>query len=216
METFDERLHRYLNSRPVNIFGWMTVWAQNELAPQVKLVTNPGAEVLLFVGCHTFIQGFMENTYGIRGKAATHEFLSRFMDGPNPHDQFSAVSSEIHDMRNVMAHQMYSAVTHGIAFNYKLKRGWDHIGTDLHINPTIFGEQFVAALDGGRLRKWRNWASPELLMRQKWRFIADWLDLKPKDPLRIAVETFAQLSTMQALTTAEATLREQFEAKFGV
>jgi hypothetical protein len=216
METFDDRLYRFLNSRPVNIFGWMTVWAQNELAPQVKLVTKPGAEVLLFVGCHTFIQGFMEKTYGIRGKAATHEFLLRFMDGSNTHDQFSAVFSEIHEMRNVMAHQMYSAATHDIAFNFKLKHGWHHIGTDLHINPTIFGEQFVAALDGGRLRKWRNWTSPELLMRQKWRFISDWLHLKPKNPLRIAVETFAQLPTMQDLATAEAALRKQFETKYGV
>jgi hypothetical protein len=89
-------------------------------------------------------------------------------------------------MRNVMAHQIYSAATHNIAFDYRLNVGWDRIGNDLHVTPRVFGDQFIAALDGGKLSKWRTWTTPDLLLRQKWRFIADWLELKPKEPLRIA------------------------------
>jgi hypothetical protein len=216
METFDERLARYLDSRPANIFGWMTLWAQNELVPQIKLVNRSGAEILLFVGCHTFVQAFMEKTYGIKGTTATHKFLSRFMDGASQNDMFSVVSAEIHGMRNVMAHQIYSAATHNIAFDYRLKVGWDRIGNDLHVNPRVFGHQFIAALDGGRLSKWRKWTTPDLLLRQKWRFIADWLDLKPKDPLRIAVESFAKLTSSSALISGEKALRQKFGAKYGV
>jgi len=216
VETFDERLTRFLDSRPLNIFGWMTVWAQNELVPQIQLVNHSGAEVLLFVGCHTFIQGFMEKTYDIRGKTATHEFLSRFMDGAAQNDKFSAISSEVHDMRNVMAHQIYSAATHNVAFDYRLKVGWDRVGANLHLNPKVFGDQFIAAVDGGRITKWRKWTTPDLLIRQKWRFIADWLKLTPKDPLRLAVESFAKITTTSALDTAEKILRARFGAKYGV
>jgi hypothetical protein len=216
METFDERLRRYMDGRPVNIFGWMTVWAQNELVPQIKRVNKSGNEVLLFVGCHTFIQGFMEKTYGIRGSQATHDFLSRFMDGRALHDRFSAISADIHEMRNVMAHQIYSAATHTIAFDYTLKTGWQRVGSNLHISPQVFGDQFIAALDGGRLRTWRRWTTPDLLIRQKWLFIADWLGLKRKDPLRLAVESFVKSPTLQVLVAAEPTLRQAFRATYGV
>jgi len=216
METFEERLRRFMDGRPVNIFGWMTVWAQNELLPQIRTVNRPGHEVLLFVGCHTFIQGFMEKTYGIKGPPATHEFLARFMDGRAQHMRFSAISAEIHEMRNVMAHQVYSSRTHDIALDYRLGDGWQRVASTLHLNPSIFGDQFIAALDGGRLRTWRRWTTPDTLLRQKWRFVADWLGLGRKDPLRVAVETFASLPSLQALSAAEPQLRSQFHAKYGV
>lgn len=216
METFNERLRRFLDSRPANIFGWITLWAQNELVPQIQRVNRPGCEVLLFVGCHTFIQGFMEKTYGIRGKQATQDFLARFMDGRGVHDKFSVISTEIHEMRNVMAHQVYSSVTHAIALDYRLKAGWQKVGSSLHINPRTFGDQFVAALDGGRLRTWRRWTTPELLLRQKWLFIADWLDLQPKHALRLAVQSFVKLRPLKALVQAEPTLRREFGAAYGI
>jgi hypothetical protein len=215
MEDWQERLARYLDGRPVNIFGWMTVWAQNELVPQIASVNKPGFETLLFLGTHGFIQTFMESVYDLRGLAGTKAFLERFMDQPQATNQFSLIAAEVHEMRNVLAHQLYAIHTHHIAYDYTIAVGWVKNGDVLHVNPTIYGNQFMSALDGGRLRKWRTWTTPESLIRQKWQFVVRWLGLSKADPIAKAVKALLGGSAHDVATGTPA-VRKMFATKYGV
>ncbi|HEV7489103.1 MAG TPA: hypothetical protein VGQ65_25815 [Thermoanaerobaculia bacterium] len=215
MEDWQERLARYLDGRAVNIFGWMTIWAQNELLPQIAAVNKPNFETLLFLGTHSFIQAFMESVYDLRGLAGTKAFLERFMDESSSSNQFSLIAREVHEMRNVLAHQLYAIHTHHIAYDYRLAGGWERRSAMLHINPVVYGRQFGAALDGGRLTKWRKWTTPESLTVQKWRFIIRWLGLPKTDPLAQAVKALLSLTPDQIARGTPA-IRKMFAAKYGV
>jgi hypothetical protein len=215
MEDFQERLARYLDEDGVNIFGWMTIWAQNELVVQIGAVNKPNFETLLFLGTHGFMQTFMESAYHLRGVKATKAFLERFMDETPAANQFSLIADKIHEMRNVLAHQLYARHTHDIAYDYQISLGWEQHGDVLHVNPTIYGKQFISAVDGGRLRKWRNWTTPDSLVRQKWRFVVKWLDLRKDDDIAKAVKTLLAGSP-QDIVRGTPAVRKLFAARYFV
>jgi hypothetical protein len=216
MLTLQTRLKGYLDGHESDIFGYMFMWAQNELEPQVQAANRPRHEAALFLLTHAFIQTFMDKTYNIKGPAATEGFLKRFIDGTKRKDQFARIASEMHEMRNVMAHQLYSSKTHDIAFDYRLTTGWDKIAGRLHINPKIYGDNFLASLNGGRLRHWQKFTTRVALTHQKYRFIIKWLDLKAGDLLRQQTEQLFLIPNVTAIRKAEKPLRKAFRARYGV
>jgi hypothetical protein len=210
------RLREYVDGHEEEIFLRMKIWAQNELAPQVQVVNKPGYEIALFLLTHGFVQTFMEKVYDLRGRVGTTEFLRRFIDGKKKKEKFSLIAVDMHEMRNVMAHQLYSSRTHAIAFDYRLNTGWDRIGSNLHINPKFYGDRFIAAIDGGRLRRWRRFTTRVALTKQKYRFIRDWLHLPNGDPLRLSIENIITLPTLSAIRAAEKPLRKAFKIRYGI
>jgi hypothetical protein len=124
------------------------------------------------------------------------------MDDAEPNRQFSQVSDEIHEMRNVMAHQLFSSRTHDIALDYTMVEGWRRDQTVLRINPDVYAEQFLVAVDGGRLWQWKNFVTLEQRIKQKYLFVRDWLDLPKKDTIAQAVDQLATLTTPQDIQSA--------------
>ncbi|SRR6266852_5663476 len=216
MQPFLTRLKEYLEGDETEIFLRMKMWAQNELEPQVNLVNKPGYETALFLVTHGFVQTFMEKVYDLKGPSATHEFLRRFIDGAKKKDKFSHISGDIHEMRNVMAHQLYSSKTHDIALDFTIATGWDTISGRLHVNPKIYGDRFRDAIDGGRLTTWRKYINRIALTRQKYRFITAWLGLHKTDTLRQQIETLVALPNLTAIRKVEKPLRKAFRARYGV
>ena len=194
----------------------MMVWAENELLPQVHRVNVSGCEVGLFLLTHGFIQTFMEKTYEQRGVGATTAFLKQFIDGARKKDRFSLIGPEMHEMRNVMAHQLYSSRTHDIAFDYRLNTGWDRVSGILHVNPRIYGDRFIGAIDGGRFCDWRRFTTRVQLTRQKYRFIRDWLDLPKGDTLRDQIDQLVKLPNLTAMRPAERVLRQTLVARYAI
>lgn len=215
METRDMRLKRWLDSEPSEIFGWMTVWAQNALVPQIKVLSRPHFEEGLFLVTHGFIQAFMENVFDIRGRDATQEYLKRFVDGRKKLDKFSLIADEMHEMRNVMAHQIYSSLTHEIAFDYRLTTGWARQTGALHLNPKIYADQFIDSLEG-RLHVRVGSVTRLQQVKRKYRFLAKWLHLAKADPLRAEINRVCDLPSLTALRPAERELRKTFRARYGV
>jgi len=126
MQDPKSRLREFVDGHEEEIFLRMMVWAENELLPQVHRVNVSGCEVGLFLLTHGFIQTFMEKTYEQRGVGATTAFLKQFIDGARKKDRFSLIGPEMHEMRNVMAHQLYSSRTHDIAFDYRVENSIEY------------------------------------------------------------------------------------------
>lgn len=216
METRDERLKRWLDNEPSEIFGWMTVWAQNALVPQIRVLAKPNFEEALFLLTHGFIQAFMENVYDIRGRDATQCYLKWFVDGKTKLHKFSLISAEMHEMRNVMAHQIYSSLTNDIAFDYRLNSGWVRPASGtLHINPKVYADQFIDGLEG-RLHLRLSTQTRLQQVRQKYRFIAKWLHLSKTDPLNVEIKQLCEMPSLTTVRPAERKLRKLFRARHGV
>lgn len=196
MEPFSDRLRRFLSHKD-EVPLTLLVWAQNLLLPQVRVAKENRLDNLTFLSTHAFIQTFSEKALGKQGRAATRCFLQSFMDDAVPNRQFSQVSDEIHEMRNVMAHQLFSSRTHDIALDYTMAEGWLRDQTILRINPDVYAEQFITAVDGGRLWQWKNFVTHEQQIKQKYLFVRDWLDLPKRDAVWQAVDQLVTLTTLE-------------------
>ena len=215
MESFDDRLRRFL-SHEDEVPLTLLVWAQNFLLPQVHMAKENHLDNLTFLSTHAFIQTFSDMALGLQGRTATHYFLHSFMDDAMSNRQFSQVSEEIHEMRNVMAHKLFSSRTHDIALDYTMAEGWRRDQTLLRINPDVYAEQFIAAIDGGRLWQWKNFVTREQRIKQKYLFVRDWLDLTKKDTIRQAVDQLTALTTSQDIETAAAAIDVQINQRYNL
>lgn len=203
MESFEHRLRRFLSHEdeiPLTLLSW----AQNDLLLQVRVAKEGRLESLVFLSVHAFIQTFSEKVLGRRGHEATKFFLHSFMDEGSSDRNFSQVSDELHDMRNVMAHQLFSSCAHDIALDYTMSEGWRRDQTTLHVNPDVFANQFIACVDGGRLWEWRTFVAPEQRIKQQYLFIRDWLVLAKTDAIAKAVEHLAALTTLADIRASAA------------
>ena len=215
MESFEDRLRRFLeheDEAPVTLL----VWAQNLLLPQVRVAKDKRLDNLIFLSTHGFIQTFSEKALGRKGQEATNYFLQSFMDEKEQNRKFSHVSNELHEMRNVMAHQLFSSRTHHIVLDYVMNEGWRRDNAMIHINPDVYANQFIAAIDGGRLWQWKNFVTHEQRIKQKYLFICDWLDLPKKDPIRIAVDQLAALTGLNDIRKAASAIDAQINMRYNL
>src|SRR6476620_6032316 len=142
MESFENRLKRFIgNEREIPLT--LIVWAQNCLLPQIQIAKEEQLDNLIFLSTHAFIQTFSDHVLGKSGPDGTKYFLQSFMDGSSPGDQFSLISAELHEMRNVMAHQLFSSRTHDMALDYRMHEGWRRDGLILLVNPVVYAQQFI-------------------------------------------------------------------------
>jgi hypothetical protein len=215
MESFDDRLRRFL-SHEDEVPLTLLVWAQNLLLPQVRVAKENHLDNLTFLSTHAFLQTFSEKALGIQGRAATKYFLQSFMDDTVSNRQFSQVSDEMHEMRNVMAHQLFSSRTHDVALDYTMPEGWCRDETLLRINPDVYAQQFIAAVDGGRLWYWKNFVTREQRIKQKYLFVRDWLDLPKKDGISQAIDQLTALTTLQDTQNAAAAVDAQINERYSL
>jgi hypothetical protein len=173
-------------------------------------------ETLVFLSTHAFIQTFSENVLGKRGESATKYFLETFMDEHTTASQFSLIAADLHEMRNVMAHQAFSSRTHAMAFNYHMPEGWKRDTGLRHINPNVYAEQFITAIDGGRLWKWERFVTPEQLLKQKYVFVHAWLNLPKTDDIAKAITQVKSLTTLQDIQAAEVEVKRLISQRYGL
>jgi hypothetical protein len=216
METFANRLRRFALGSPSEIPLTLLAWAQNILLPQVQMAKQHRMETLVFLSTHAFIQTFSEKVFSKHGPSATKYFLETFMDEHTTVRQFSLIAAELHEMRNVMAHQAFSSRTHDMAFNYRMLEGWKRDAGLLHINPDVYAEQFITTINGGRLWKWERFVTPEQLLKQKYVFIRDWLDLPKTDTIAKAITHLESLTTLQDIQGAEVTVKSLISQQYGL
>jgi len=171
----------------------------------------------MFLGTHAVIQTVAEKLFGLRGKDGTTFYLKNFLDGDKPDQKFSTIAEEIHDMRNVKAHQWSSAASHDLAFDYTMPEGWKRNGTTLHINPRVFRELFLAGFGlGGKIWTYRDLLAPETALVQKYRFLRDWLDLAKSDPIAVEIRKLEDATTAADRSAAEASIKTLVVNTYGL
>ena len=139
------------------------------------------------------------------------------MDAGPPERTYSTISADIHDLRNVVAHRWISSLGHTIAIDYTIAGGFERRGSDIHFNPTIYLQDFAAGF-GARRPIWDydNLVSEDDLLIRKFEFIAEWLDLLPKDPVRGLIKSLASAAPGPARTAIEGVIRADLMSRYSL
>lgn len=209
MESSKKRLKRFVDQDELDIPGWMTVSMQNYILPELYTAKVNKLDTLIFLGTHAIIQTISEKLFGLKGVAGTKFYLENFVDGNTQDKKFSLISDDIHEMRNVMAHQWWSSSTHEIALNHEMSEGWKQEPDLLHINPEIYVEQFARAFEGGEfIDKYHQLLTDEQRAIRKYYFLRDWLKLSKSDAIAQEIKKLERCATMQDIHTQESVIKQ--------
>src|SRR3977135_4378721 len=178
MESFKKRLKRYTDNDDLEIFGWLTVYLHNSYWGEIHTAKENRLYNCVSLLTHALIQMISENMFGFRGKDGTRSYLENFVDGDTQDTKFSLVTDEIHNARNVMAHQGYSSLQHRVEyFADDLAEGWKKDADTVLINPKLYAERFEPAFSqGSHVEKYRQ-LTDEVRTVRKYQYIRQWLRL---------------------------------------
>ena len=217
-ETFEQRLKRYTDQPVDDTLGWMTMLIQNEHVVELRRARESKLYYCVYLMAHSIIQTVSETMFGLTGFNGTHFFLERFADGATEDKKFSRISREIHDVRNVLAHRAYSKMQHVVQyFVDDIDQGWarERDGS-LTINPAAYSIQVEDVFLRPTLYQTFR-AQPALkLLRLKFRFIRQWLELDKNDSLAESIKALDKLDATVDLKREEARLRAQIYQRYGL
>jgi hypothetical protein len=142
-ETFNQRLKRYVDQPPTDTLGWMAMMLQNYHAVELRHARENRLYHCVYLLAHSIIQTVSETMFGLTGLQGTKFFLERFADGATADRKFSMIASEIHDVRNIIAHRGYSKMQHDVQyFSDDISEGWKREPDgSLEINPALYSIQ---------------------------------------------------------------------------
>jgi hypothetical protein len=213
VESFTDRLRRLVasdvNEMPETILNSIS----NFFLPQIMKAGAQDLELPVLLATHAIIQTVAEKIFGRRGPAGTLFYLQHFVDGPTPEVRFSPISAEIHEVRNVVAHQWMSSVNHGLAIDYTISQGWIRRGTVVHFNPRIYLAQFSQGFQGP-IWNYATLAPAGDLLLRKYEFLADWLDLQPKDSIRSQIKQLSAAAPGAARDAIEQAIQQDVRARY--
>src|SRR5262249_23818597 len=160
----------------------------NFLLPELRAAREAKADHLLFLGTHAVIQTVGQSIFGLEGLAATSFYLKHFVDGDAPDTTFSLIAEDLHDMRNVIAHQWFSRPLHDVAITYAIPEGWKAVGDTIHINPDIYAGRFLSGFEaGGSIWDYDVLVTDEVLCVRRLEYAARLMKLGRKHPLRVRI-----------------------------
>lgn len=174
-ESFEKRLARFENGSPVEsietLLNSIDNFFNNEIRATIGDDSVPQTS-LMFLGVHASILTISEVFFNNKGVSGYKRFLEEFVDSDLDSGKFSLIANDIHQWRNVVAHQWLSAKGHQISYAYSLDQGWKKEDGLLHINPRIYCDQYLQSFGiGGRIWNYSNIFTEEELEMTKRRII---------------------------------------------
>lgn len=170
MESKEQRLRRFQDGPPGEIVGTLLNSIDNFYNhDEIDRAAANELWLLVILGIHSVALTITEGVFGKRGVEGFRFYLEHFVDGKTEGFNFSKIAAEIHNMRNVVAHQWLSSSMYDFALNTGISKGWEKHGDDIHLNPQLFYEAFKAGFSAhGRI-----WDYDKLLTEDEHREAKD-------------------------------------------
>ncbi len=174
-ESVDERLKRFQNGSPIEsietLLNSLDNYFNNEIRATISSSQYPQTS-LLFLGIHAAILTISEAFWNDKGLTGYKLFLEKYIDSGQGSEKFSLIAQELHDWRNIVAHQWLSSKGHSISYAYGPDWGWKKEDGILHINPKIYCEQYLSVFKAsGKIWNYSKDFAPEELEAIKARII---------------------------------------------
>lgn len=155
-EPKEQRLKRFQNGPPVEIIETLLNSIDNYFNNEISLTIDERnyQTSLLFLGIHAVALTISESFFDKKGEEGYRLFLEKFVDGNTEDKKFSKIADEIHNWRNVLAHQWLASSGHKIGYDYKMSLGWEKRNGVTFINPKIYCNQYLSAFRDGNRKIW--------------------------------------------------------------
>lgn len=155
MESYEKRLQRLSSNPPDEIILTILNVTRNSMVPQLAMASKYELHDLVILGIHAAIKTITEHVFLKPQKSGFKFYLENFVDGTEPSCQFSRISLEIYDLRNVIAHQCLSKLGHVMGYDNQQEQGYRVESDILWVNTSIYFEQFLAGFEGkGATKHW--------------------------------------------------------------
>jgi hypothetical protein len=143
---------------------------------EIRITPKSYQTSLLFLGVHAVALTIGEvffNHQGVGKDLRNYtNFLKTFVDGPTADTQFSIVAGDIHNWRNILAHQWIGSLGHTIEYDYNSHKGWKREAGRLIINPEIYcGVYLQAFATGGKIWQYDSVFNPQQLIHIQNRIV---------------------------------------------
>jgi len=217
-ETFQQRLKRYVDQPATDTLGWMMMMLQNYHAVELRRARENKLYHCVYLLAHSIVQTVSETMFGLIGAKGTHFFLERFADGDTEDRKFSVISSEIHNVRNIIAHRGYSKMQHEVQyFADDIIQGWRReMDGSLTINPALYSVQVEDVFRHPTLYDTFRKQPALRLLRLKYRFVRGWLDLNRNDTIAKAIKALDDIDAAVDLEREDAELRARVYQLYGL
>lgn len=173
-----KRLQRFQNNPPSEVIDTLTSSIANYFNNEIRITTEGGnyQSSLLFLGVHSVALTISEGLFNKTGPDGYKLFLEHFVDGNTPDTKFSTIAQEIHDWRNVLAHQWIGSIGHNIGYDYIMTEGWKKDGQITFINPKIYCYHYMKAFGaGGAIYNYATLLTIQELEESKQRLITKYI-----------------------------------------
>lgn len=172
IETKEKRLARLISNPPLEAIETLLNSIANYFNNEIKITPISYQSSLLIIGIHAVALTISEALFNKNGKDGYKEFLTRFLDGNNEDTKFSIIATDLHDWRNILAHQWIGTLGHTIQYDYDMDAGWMKDEDILKINPKIYCDLYLKAFSsGGKIWKYETMLTLQQLEEAKIRII---------------------------------------------
>lgn len=174
-ESVEKRLRRFQNGSPIEsietLLNSLDNYFNNEIRATITNIQQPQTS-LLFLGVHAAILTISEAFWNDKSVTGYRLFLEKYVDGEQESEKFSSIGQELHDWRNIVAHQWLSSKGHSISYAYGPEWGWKKEDGILHVNPKVYCDQYLGTFKaGGKIWNYSIDFTPEELEAIKTRII---------------------------------------------
>jgi len=166
-----------LKSHPIEAIETLLNSIANYFNNEIGITPAHYQTSLMFLGVHavalTTGEVFFANEKPNSMLKDYKQFLETFVDGDTDDLKFSLIAEDIHNWRNILAHQWLGSMGHQIEYDYQTNLGWEKREDMLIINPKIYCESYLKAFSrGGKIWQYDSIFTPEQLVESHKRIVS--------------------------------------------
>lgn len=172
MEDKQKRYKRLSEGSPVEIIETLLNSIHNFFNSEIDRAASEELWNLVILGDHAVALTISEGLFGETGLTGYKKFLEKFVDEAKVGFNFSVIAQDIHNWRNVIAHQWLSVSGYSFGIDLKMFTGWTNKDSATYFNPRIYHQSFKGAFSaGGKIWKYERILTVEELQRAKERLL---------------------------------------------
>lgn len=176
MEDKQKRLARLTNGSPVEIIETLLNSMHNFFMREIGVASDSNLHYLVMLGDHSVALTISEGLFGKAGLDGYKLFLERFVDQDKDGFNFSEIAENIHNWRNVIAHQWLSSSGYDLGIDLDMKLGWENRKGVVYFNPKLYHEAFNGAFKGGgRIWQYERILTEEQMQKAKERLLKKYI-----------------------------------------
>ncbi|MBI5358358.1 hypothetical protein HZB69_01880 [Candidatus Amesbacteria bacterium] len=149
MEDKTKRLKRFQNGPPIEIMETLLNSLANYFNREIDQAADSKLWTLVILGVHAVALTIMEGIFDKKGLTGFTFFLKSFIDSTDDGCDFSTIAADIHQHRNVIAHQWLSVSGYHLGYDFEMMKGWDKRGDTIFFNPIKYCELYKKAFSAG-------------------------------------------------------------------